>query len=124
MPASAQLGQLGGQQVGELAVLDVCRQGRVDLFRRVASGEPCRDRGKRPALRAQAQRPEQEGERHDGPSGRNEPGGEPARSAREWSSIDVPNAADHAVSAASTAAKNMATTDATMTGPMTARVSA
>ena len=122
-PRRAQLGQLGGQQVGELAVLDVCRQGRVDLFGRVASGEPRRDRWKRPALRAEAQRPEQEGERHDGPSGGNEPVGERRGSAREWSSIDVPNAVDHAVSAASTAAKPMATTEATITGPMTARVS-
>ena len=39
-------------------------------------------------------------------------------------SIDVPNAVDHTVSAASTAAKNMATTDATITGQMTARASA
>ena len=112
-PGSAQLGELGGQQVGELAVLDVCRQGRIDLFRRIASGEPCRDRRKRPAFRAQAQRPEQEGERDDGPSDGSQPVRQPAdrlgnvRRRRD-------DAVDHAVSAASTAAKNIATTDATI----------
>ena len=77
-PRRAQLGQLGGQQVGELAVLDVCRQGRVDLLWRVASGEPRRDRRKRPAFRAEAQRPKQEGERDNGPSDGSEPVREPA----------------------------------------------
>ena len=116
-----QLGQLGRQHLGQLAVLDVGRQRRVDLVGPSPVASLAANEGKGPAPRAEAQRAKQEGERDDRASGGNEPAREPSICSGTASS-EPPKAVDQAESAASTAANPMAITDPTMTGPTTARV--